>query len=70
VKSNRYRKIGTETMAPPAPINPKTAPIKAPEARAVIIKFKLIGRYSHNKSNLGIKNRLQIQIPEGGFLNC
>jgi hypothetical protein len=70
VKSNRYRKIGTETMAPPAPINPKTAPIKAPEARAVIIKFKLIGRYFHNKSYLGIKNRPKIQIPGGGFLNC
>jgi hypothetical protein len=54
-------------MAPPAPTNPKTAPIKAPEARAVIIKFKLIGRYFHNKSYLGIKNRPKIQIPGGGF---
>jgi hypothetical protein len=58
VKSNRYRKIGTETIAPPAPINPKTDPIKPPEAIAIITKFKLIGRYFHNKSHLGIKNRL------------
>jgi hypothetical protein len=48
VKSNRYRNIGTETMAPPAPIKPKTAPIKAPEARAVMIKSKLIGGYFHS----------------------
>jgi len=59
--------MGTETMAPPAPINPKTAPINPPEASASTTMPKLMGRYFHNKSHLGIKNRLQLEIPEGGF---
>ena len=34
-KSKRYSKMGTETIAPPAPIKPRTAPIKPPLITAV-----------------------------------
>ena len=34
VKSNKYKNIGTETIAPPAPINPSTEPMKAPHKTA------------------------------------
>jgi hypothetical protein len=46
-KSNKYIKIGTETMAPPAPIKPRTEPINTPLKAAIIIKLISITKYFH-----------------------
>jgi hypothetical protein len=35
-KSKKYINIGTDNIAPPAPTNPRTAPIKTPAAIAPI----------------------------------
>ena len=37
VKSKMYKRIGTVSMAPPAPINPSTAPMKLPASNPPMI---------------------------------
>lgn len=39
-KSNKKIKIGTETIAPPAPTKPRTAPIHAPATSAINIEVR------------------------------
>jgi hypothetical protein len=65
-KSNRYKNIGTETIAPPAPINPRTDPINAPLKIAVRVKPISITSYWHITLALGIKNR-PLKFLKGGF---
>jgi hypothetical protein len=68
VKSNIYKNIGTETIAPPAPIKPSTDPIKAPLNTAAIANPNSISAYWHKSLFLGIKNR-PLQFIKGGFEN-
>lgn len=39
VKSKMYSRIGTESIAPPAPINPRTAPMKPPASNPLMISI-------------------------------
>ena len=39
LKSKMYRRIGTESIAPPAPINPRTAPMKPPASNPPMISI-------------------------------
>jgi len=40
VKSKRYKSIGTVSIAPPAPTNPRMAPMKQPAIRPARISMK------------------------------
>ena len=39
VKSKTYRRIGTESIAPPAPMKPRTAPMKPPAINPPMISI-------------------------------
>jgi hypothetical protein len=39
VKLKMYKRMGTDSIAPPAPMNPRTAPIKAPASNPPMISM-------------------------------